>query len=287
MDYIKIYNQIINRSKERIINESCYYETHHIIPKCIGGNDSDDNKVKLTYREHFICHRLLVKMTNGINKRKMICALHFTSTINKGQIKIGSRKYEKIKKEYSKNISGENHHFYGKKHSKETQRKMSESKKGHIVSEETRKKLSEANKGKKLLEETKAKISKSTKGKTVSEEARKNISKSKSGKNHPLFGKHPSEETRKKLSESHKGKKLPEEQKKKMSEAHKGKKFSKETRRKMSEANKGKKLSERTKRKISEANKGKKFSEETRTKISQSRKGKCCGIEHYSYKNKI
>lgn len=41
---------------------------------------------------------------------------------------------------------GKNNHFYGKKHSKETRLKLSESHKGHIHSEETKRKMSESQK---------------------------------------------------------------------------------------------------------------------------------------------
>jgi len=61
MNYIRIYNQIINKAKNRIIQDLQYYENHHIIPKCMGGSNKKDNLVKLTAREHFICHWLLFK----------------------------------------------------------------------------------------------------------------------------------------------------------------------------------------------------------------------------------
>lgn len=60
MQYKNIYNQIIKNAKNRIL--SGYNEKHHIIPKCLGGSNSKENIVKLTFREHFICHRLLCKM---------------------------------------------------------------------------------------------------------------------------------------------------------------------------------------------------------------------------------
>jgi hypothetical protein len=53
------------------------YEIHHIVPKCIGGCDSDFNLVKLTYREHFIAHKLLCKVFPddvGINY-SLLCML--------------------------------------------------------------------------------------------------------------------------------------------------------------------------------------------------------------------
>lgn len=57
MDYQKVYNSIVGRAKNRVLEG--YGEYHHITPKCIGGEDIPENLVKLTYREHFICHWLL------------------------------------------------------------------------------------------------------------------------------------------------------------------------------------------------------------------------------------
>ena len=60
MNYEKIYNQIVNRAKNRILE--CYTEKHHIIPRCMGGSDDKENLVSLTAREHFLCHHLLVRI---------------------------------------------------------------------------------------------------------------------------------------------------------------------------------------------------------------------------------
>jgi len=67
MNYEKIYNQIIERAKSenRIKGNGIYYERHHIIPQCMGGTNTDDNLVLLTAREHFLCHRLLVRIYNN------------------------------------------------------------------------------------------------------------------------------------------------------------------------------------------------------------------------------
>lgn len=58
MNYEKIYNQIIERAKlsNRIKSKENYFEKHHIIPKCLGGDNEKENLVLLTAREHFICH---------------------------------------------------------------------------------------------------------------------------------------------------------------------------------------------------------------------------------------
>ena len=96
--------------------------------------------------------------------------------------------------------------FFGKHHSAEARKKMSEARKGRTFSEEHRKKIAEAHKG----------------------------------ENNPFFGKHHSEETRKKMSEARKGKHKSAEHRQKISEALKGYHHSAEARQKMSEANKGK-----------------------------------------------
>lgn len=60
MDYQKIYQQLINRAKARTIVG--YTETHHIVPRCMGGTDEQSNLVDLTPEEHYIAHQLLIKM---------------------------------------------------------------------------------------------------------------------------------------------------------------------------------------------------------------------------------
>lgn len=96
-------------------------------------------------------------------------------------------------------------------------------------------------KGKKHSIETKKKISESKKGVKFSDEHKKKISESHKGQTAWNKGKKMSEESRLKLSDSHKGKKLSDETKRKISEVCKGKKrkpFSKEHKRKISESRK-------------------------------------------------
>ena len=60
MNYQRIYDEIIENRKQNI--PECYSEKHHIVPKSLGGTNKKDNIVKLTAREHFICHLLLTKI---------------------------------------------------------------------------------------------------------------------------------------------------------------------------------------------------------------------------------
>lgn len=72
--YTKLYYKLIDRAKQRDIEG--YSESHHIIPKSLGGSDRRSNRVNLTAREHFICHLLLTKMTTGTSLTKMGYAIH-------------------------------------------------------------------------------------------------------------------------------------------------------------------------------------------------------------------
>lgn len=66
MDYAKHYGLLIERARSRTLD--CYSESHHVIPRCLGGSDSTDNIVDLTPEEHFVAHQLLVKMHPGNGK---------------------------------------------------------------------------------------------------------------------------------------------------------------------------------------------------------------------------
>ena len=71
--YTKWYNLIIDNAKLQLRKKKngMYYESHHIIPKSMGGVE----EVLLTAKEHYICHLLLCKMVTGKDKHKMINAL--------------------------------------------------------------------------------------------------------------------------------------------------------------------------------------------------------------------
>ena len=60
MNYKKVYNSLI--TKRKTCKFEGYTETHHILPKSLGGTNDRSNLVQLTAREHFIAHLLLVKM---------------------------------------------------------------------------------------------------------------------------------------------------------------------------------------------------------------------------------
>ena len=126
--YTRWYYRIIDRATTRRLDG--YSERHHIIPKSLGGSNKKDNLVRLTAREHFICHVLLVKMTAGENKKKMSYALWLIVNMtnnHQSRHKVTSITYERIRTYHStmlsKEYSGKKKSyssFAGKKHSIET-----------------------------------------------------------------------------------------------------------------------------------------------------------------------
>ena len=187
--YTTWYYSIIKHAQQRI--KDGYTERHHIIPKSLGGADTKDNLVHLTAKEHFICHRLLTKMTVGEHKIKMVHAVWNMVRTSKSQqrYKINGKVYEILKQQKSQAMMGENNPMYGKLpwHA------------GKTISDEHKQKLVECNLrennpfyGQHHSDETKAKISAANKnrvpwnkGKTYSEESRAKMSAAKKGKNVP------------------------------------------------------------------------------------------------------
>lgn len=153
--YTRIYFNIIDRAKSRKLNS--YTESHHIIPKSLGGSNNQDNLVDLTAREHFICHSLLVKMTEGIAKRKMSFAL-WTFRYNKNGKRYvpSSRMYEFMKKQYISVL-------VGRKLPEEVKEKIRKTNTGKIQSDLTKQKRSQSRYGFRNTEETKHKMSDSAK----------------------------------------------------------------------------------------------------------------------------
>lgn len=197
--YTKWYNRIIESAKSRALPQEIYTENHHIIPKSLGGSDQN-NLVKLTAREHYICHRLLIKMTIGDNKKRMYHAFSMMLANNPNQqrdYKVTSRVYEDLKinlsriikeqwtdearQERSRKYSGSGNPFYGCRHSEETLNKMRKP-----ATEEQRKNMSDSRKeylkhndspwlGRKHREESKKKISEARKGTKASAQTRQSM----------------------------------------------------------------------------------------------------------------
>lgn len=127
MDYLKIYDSLINDAKTNPQLET-YKELHHIVPRCLGGSNEKDNLVYLTARQHFIAHWLLYKIYGG---SKLANAWYAMCRVGHGQgaRRVNSAYYKYAKETRSRYLSEESlgikNHFFGKKHSIESRNKMS------------------------------------------------------------------------------------------------------------------------------------------------------------------
>ena len=144
--YTSIYFRIVEHRKSNPSTERT--ESHHIIPKSLGGSDDPENLVDLTLREHWVCHRLLTKMTTGDDRSRMAMALYYMANTKKYDVR-SSRVYEQAREErrnfqmtntqwrnklsiHSKKRFSipENNPMYGRKHTEDSKRRMSENSKG-------------------------------------------------------------------------------------------------------------------------------------------------------------
>lgn len=157
MNYQKVYDSIINRAKQekRRKNQGTYYEAHHIIPLCLGGEGKKSewrnhlNIVLLTAREHFTCHWLLARIYP--NNRKLAYAFWTMCALKeKRQERYtpSSRVYKEARDGAINLLKERKGTFTGKKHSEETKRKQSEALKGKTKSKKHCESISKALKGK-------------------------------------------------------------------------------------------------------------------------------------------
>lgn len=186
--YTRIYYAIIERAKSRTLSDCIYTERHHIIPQSFfksrsktgwlsGDYNAKTNLVKLTAREHYICHRLLTKMTEGIALYKMANAMRRFAHATKTKQFVDSRTYEQISKLQSETMKG-------RPCSPETREKIRQ---GNLnrppITEETRRKLSEAAKRRKgFTPEGRDKVVEANKARVWTDEQREKLRQHNLGK---------------------------------------------------------------------------------------------------------
>ena len=131
MDYQKIYDSLIAKAKNRVLEG--YKEKHHVTPKCLGGTNQKSNLVYLTAREHFICHWILHVLYPSNSKLfyafKTMCAMK--NKYQNNRYTPSSRIIAYVREEHSKwlksnspligrDTKGSLNGFYNKKHKTET-----------------------------------------------------------------------------------------------------------------------------------------------------------------------
>lgn len=200
MNYLYHYKKLVRRaiSDNRVkLKKShknyIYYESHHIIPKSLGGTNVSSNIVLLTAREHFVAHILLVKICEKRygrfhkNTYKMI--------VSSNRQKLNSKNsyvYERNKLKLSECMRVNN-----PMNNPEYRKRMADAKRGKMfkiknknpkgpwnkgkitgpISQEIKDKMSNSRKGIKKKQEHKNSISLANKGIPKSKEHKLNISK--------------------------------------------------------------------------------------------------------------
>ncbi len=207
-----------------------YHERHHITPRCMGGEDEDENLIDLFAKEHFIAHKLLAE--ENPDNDKLVYAwglMAFAKSETQCRYELSPEEYEEIKialsdarkgryageqnPMYGVRRYGSDNPNYGNHYSEDARKKISRAASNR--SEETRKKISETMKekysnqpnpmyGRTHSDESRKKMSESAKERCT-EEWRRNMSERKkrlfeNSENHPMYGKTTSEETKEKIS---------------------------------------------------------------------------------------
>jgi len=141
MNYKLHYDKLIHRAQNRSILKSEYKEVHHIIPECMDGLDTEENKVVLFAEEHLIAHLLLVKIYPKNHK-----LIHAANMMTNGAANIqqkerlSNKTYSWVRKKHAECMSKNNPMFLDinkKIHSD----KMKEFNKTYIATDETNMKI--------------------------------------------------------------------------------------------------------------------------------------------------
>lgn len=113
------YEEFINNILETRGRNGCgdeYHETHHIVPKCMGGTNDKENLIDLFAREHFEAHRLLA--LENPEEDGLVYAWWNMSHMNKANgrnYEITAEEYEEAKKAFSKLASDNAKQYIGNK----------------------------------------------------------------------------------------------------------------------------------------------------------------------------
>lgn len=145
---METYEEFINnilKTRGRFACGDEYHECHHIIPRCIGGTDDNDNLIDLFAREHFIAHKLLAQESPD-NEKLLYALWRMCNWQNHNQefYQPSPEEYEVARKRLSESMSGDNNPMKNPL----TRIKSSKSHLGYTPTQETRDKLSMSHKGK-------------------------------------------------------------------------------------------------------------------------------------------
>jgi hypothetical protein len=164
MNYAKHYDALTTRAAGRRLEG--YFERHHVVPRCMGGSNAKTNIVRLTAEEHFVAHKLLVRMYPS-HRGLLWAAVSMTNGSGKQAARQGNKLYGWLRRDFAA--------------------AMSEQAKVRTYSPETRAKMSAPRKNWKphFSDEHRARLSAASRGKPKSANHRQQLSLAKRGKKRP------------------------------------------------------------------------------------------------------
>lgn len=158
MNYLVIYNSLINRAKLRKTVYG-YSEKHHVIPKCLGGSNEPENIVVLTAEEHYLAHQLLVRIHPDEPKILYAAVMLCFSPTDR---RINNKVYGWLKKKLAVTQSEK---FKGRSWSSEQNENRAKTVRAQWADPEFRAKRCESMRGRKWSDSSKSARSDSMKGK--------------------------------------------------------------------------------------------------------------------------
>lgn len=170
MHYYRRYIKFIDSCK--ISEITGYTESHHIIPKSLGGTNSKDNLVNLSARQHFLAHWMLWKAYDDKQMHDAFWLMCNMSSSNQQRTyKINSKIYGRLKQQRSLLISKQMsmNNPSTKEEVKELRRiaaignTWGKSNKGIVFTKEHRKNLSDSHKGNPTSDNQKRAVAESNK----------------------------------------------------------------------------------------------------------------------------
>lgn len=205
MNYQSHYDALIRRAEGRSIAGPT--ESHHIVPRCMGGGDGKSNRVRLTPEEHYVAHQLLVRIHPEIHG--LAIAAVCMARDNRNGKRSNNKLYGWLRKRAA---AAQSINLTGRTVSDETRRRISESSRTSAARMEHVDSL----RGVERTTEVRAKISESHKTSSRAAEARQKLNNAK-------IGVPRSAETRAKIGLACIGKTLGNEQRAKISTSLAGK----------------------------------------------------------------
>ncbi len=204
MDYLKHYNALIERAKVRKLGGPS--ESHHVVPRCMGGGDGKKNRVDLTPAEHYIAHLFLVRIYPAVPG--LILAAVMMSRDNRNGKRSNNKLYDWLLKRAA---AAQSLAQTGVPRSEETRRKISEA----LKASPAHAAHNEALRNTPRTAETRRKVSESHKTSEAAKAARERLFQLK-------IGVPRSDECKAKISVANKGRVMPETQREKIGAALRG-----------------------------------------------------------------